>query len=275
MSIYITGDTHADFKRFDTGSFPEQKDMNKDDYVIICGDFGGVWGQVSDKDRKLGKKEPAGEEWNLNMLEKRSFTTLFVDGNHENYDRLREYPIEEWHGGLVHVIRPSVLHLMRGEIYDIDGYSFFAFGGARSHDIGNFIDETDGKVRYTGLLDRDDPDYVTKKAELDKDWRPYRIRGLSWWDEEMPSREEMDYAIENLEKHGNSVDYIITHDCHIEGLGKIYGSNFSPDKLNDFFEYIRNTVDYRAWMFGHHHTNLRITGRDFCLYEQICALNEV
>lgn len=23
--------------------FPEQKEMTKDDFVIICGDFGGVW----------------------------------------------------------------------------------------------------------------------------------------------------------------------------------------------------------------------------------------
>ncbi len=42
--IYITGDTHADFAhRFNTANFPEQKEMTKDDYVIICGDFGGVW----------------------------------------------------------------------------------------------------------------------------------------------------------------------------------------------------------------------------------------
>lgn len=41
--IYLTGDTHAEFKhRFNTDNFPEQKEMTKDDYVIICGDFGGV-----------------------------------------------------------------------------------------------------------------------------------------------------------------------------------------------------------------------------------------
>ena len=41
--IYITGDTHAEFNRFNTTNFPEQKEMTKDDYVIICGDFGGIW----------------------------------------------------------------------------------------------------------------------------------------------------------------------------------------------------------------------------------------
>ena len=41
--IYITGDTHADFSRFLIENFPIQNEITKDDYVIICGDFGGVW----------------------------------------------------------------------------------------------------------------------------------------------------------------------------------------------------------------------------------------
>ena len=41
--IYLTGDTHSDFTRFSTDKFPIQKEMRKDDYVIIGGDFGGVW----------------------------------------------------------------------------------------------------------------------------------------------------------------------------------------------------------------------------------------
>ena len=41
--IYITGDCHGDFKRFNKKNFPEQLEMTKDDFVIICGDFGGVW----------------------------------------------------------------------------------------------------------------------------------------------------------------------------------------------------------------------------------------
>ena len=41
--IYITGDCHGNFERFNTDIFPEQLEMNKEDYVIICGDFGGIW----------------------------------------------------------------------------------------------------------------------------------------------------------------------------------------------------------------------------------------
>ena len=44
--IYITGDTHADFSRFEKNKFLIQTEMTKDDYVIICGDFGGVWNYI-------------------------------------------------------------------------------------------------------------------------------------------------------------------------------------------------------------------------------------
>ena len=43
MMIYVTGDCHGNFERFNASIFPEQKEMTKEDYVIICGDFGGVW----------------------------------------------------------------------------------------------------------------------------------------------------------------------------------------------------------------------------------------
>ena len=45
--IYITGDCHQNFERFNMSIFPEQKEMTKDDFVIICGDFGGVSSEES------------------------------------------------------------------------------------------------------------------------------------------------------------------------------------------------------------------------------------
>ncbi len=117
--IYITGACHQDFRRFSTRIFPEQKEMTKEDYVIICGDFGGVWSKG---------KESREEKHLMDWLEGKSFTTLFVDGNHENFDRLYGYPVEEWHGGRVHKIRPSVIHMMRGQVFEIDGRRIFTFG---------------------------------------------------------------------------------------------------------------------------------------------------
>ena len=110
--IWVTGDTHGDWiHRVNMYSFPEQREMSKDDYVIILGDF-GIW------------RDSPQQRWYLNWLEEKHFTTLFIDGNHENYDILDSYPVEEWHGGKVHFIKPSIIHLMRGQVFDIDGLKF-------------------------------------------------------------------------------------------------------------------------------------------------------
>ena len=111
--VFATGDTHGNFLRFRPENFPEQKNMTKSDYVIICGDFGGVW----DGSRK--------ERQTLDWLESLPFTVLFVSGNHENFDLLKVLPTEEWHGGKVQFIRPHVIHLLRGQVFEIEGYTFY------------------------------------------------------------------------------------------------------------------------------------------------------
>ena len=50
--IYITGDIHGDPTRFSKDAFPEQKEMTKDDYVIILGDFGLIWNEKKIKNEK-------------------------------------------------------------------------------------------------------------------------------------------------------------------------------------------------------------------------------
>lgn len=97
--IYITGDIHGSPERLGVHSFYEQKEMTRDDVVIICGDFGMVWEESG---------ESASERYWLKWLEDKPFTTVFVCGNHENFDRLYQYPVKEWHGGKVHEIRPEV-----------------------------------------------------------------------------------------------------------------------------------------------------------------------
>ncbi len=148
--IYITGDTHADFSRLNEEKFPIQAEMTKNDYVIICGDFGGVW---------TFEEESSREKEALDWLNNKNFTTLFIDGNHENYTRLYNYPIEEWHGGKVHKIRNSVFHLMRGEIFDIDNKKIFAFGGAKSHDIQDGIFNLDEKEIQNGISNLEKVNY--------------------------------------------------------------------------------------------------------------------
>ena len=250
--IYITGDCHGNFERFNASIFPEQNEMTKADCIIICGDFGGVWNK--DGESKM-------ETMVLDWLDCKSFTTLFVDGNHENFDRLYEYPVEEWNGGKIHRIRPSVIHLMRGQVYELEGKKIFTFGGASSHDI-------DG-----GILELDAPDYREKKKELDKGWKPYRINHLSWWKEELPSEKEMDEGRKNLQRYDNKVDFIITHCASSSTTALISHGIYKSDLLTSYLEEIRRSVKFKKWFFGHYHDNRNVNTEEILLWEQIIRIS--
>jgi len=237
--------------------------MTKDDYVIICGDFGGIW---------WNRKDPRSKKdvFDLNWLEERPFTTLFVDGNHENFDEIEQYPIKEWHGGKVHEIRPSVLHLMRGEIFEIEGKKIFAFGGASSHDIEDGIIEWDEKGKW---------------KETAKKWnragKQFRISHYSWWAQEIPTQDEIDNALKNLERHNYQVDYMVTHCCsssvysdYIENKVILLApENYSvKDKMTDILDSFVDKIKYDYWFFGHHHNDKRIDSRHILLYQQIIRI---
>lgn len=245
--IYITGDTHSDFSRFTEENFPIQSEMTKDDYIIICGDFGGVW---------TFEEESKREKEALDWLNNKNFTTLFVDGNHENYTRLYNYPIEEWKGGKVHEIRDSVLHLMRGEIFDIDNKKIFAFGGARSHDIQD------------GILNLDEEEKI---YEYRKRGAYFRIRDFSWWDLELQTNQEMENGIENLEKINYKVDYIISHCCPTS-IQALINPIYKRDILTDYLQQISEKCTFKKWYFGHYHDYRQVNAQFTLLYEDILPL---
>ena len=226
--IYITGDTHGmiDWEKLNTTRFPEQKQLTKDDYLIILGDFGGVWGDDGE------------DRYVIKTYEKRNFTTLFIDGNHENHDLLDSYPVEEWHGGKIHKISNSVFHLMRGQVFEIDGKTFFTMGGAESTD------------------------------------KQYRKEGVSWWAREMPSIEEYEEAVVNLEKHGGKVDCILTHcapEMTLAALNMPYVYFRSSNELTKFFDTLAQTIQFEDWYFGHYHFNSDL-GKYHLLYNKIVEL---
>ena len=71
--VYITGDMHGDQSRFNT---KEIKALQPGDTLIICGDFGFVW---EDDNR---------EKEFLKWLGSRKFNICFLDGPHDNFDRI-------------------------------------------------------------------------------------------------------------------------------------------------------------------------------------------
>ncbi len=137
--IFVTGDTHGrtDFAKL-LLFVREYPNLTKNDYVIIAGDFGAVW-----------EKETLEED--LKPYRDLPFTVLFVDGNHENFDLLNSYPVEIWNGGKVHKIKSNIIHLMRGQVFEITGKTFFTFGGAML--IVGRID--DDKEKPQDIVDKD------------------------------------------------------------------------------------------------------------------------
>ena len=252
MSVWITGDIHGNPVRLSTDSFYEQKEFsgNKDEnIVIICGDFGLVWSRDGEN-----KKEKYWLDW----LEQKPFITVFVDGNHDNMPRLDSYPIKEWNGGFVNEIRSHVLRLRRGEVFTIEDKKFFAFGGASSHDISD------------GILDYEDKDWKDKAKVLEKQGKyMYRVKGLSWWAEELPSQDEMDNGIINLQKENNKVDYVITHSPSASVIALLGHGLYEQDILTHYLEEIRQLTEYKRWFMGHMHVNKAINDKDILLYEQI------
>lgn len=117
--IYITGDTHADFRRFENKVI---KKIKKDDYLIICGDFGFIWDD-SKKENSILKK-----------IGNFKFKTLFVDGTHENFDLLEKYEKESFCEGTARHICGNLYQLLRGQVYNIDKRNIFTFGGGESKD---------------------------------------------------------------------------------------------------------------------------------------------
>ena len=281
--IYVTGDTHGTVpfgyvsidgisRRFNMAGFPEQKEMTKDDYVIVCGDFGCVWNYDSryDPGRNAFKDvicfdhgESKEEKHWLDWLDKKPFTTLFCDGNHENYDRLdNAYEEVDFHGGKAHRIRNSVFHLERGYVFDIDGVSVFVFGGASSHDI------RDGIVRPSEFAS--EKELKQKLRKMNDRSMFYRVDHINWWERELPSEEEMARGVRELEKRGNKVDYIISH-CGPQHVDSVMGHT-DVDRLTLYFDRIAGTVDFSRWFFGHYHENRQVMSKYIVLYEQIVRI---
>lgn len=233
--IYVTGDIHGDIDIFKLNmfNFPEGRKLSKNDYVIICGDFGLVWG---------GKEKNRDEYWQ-HWFERQPWTTLFIDGNHENHQLLNSYPVDLWHGGRVHYINKSIIHLMRGEIYEIEGKTFFAFGGGYSTD------------------------------------RHYRQTGISWWPEELPTHEEVTNASKHLQRYDYHVDYVLTHDAPRdikEYLGfytncdmTVYDQRF--EDIHSVLYQFKQVLDFQMWYLGHYHIDRQI-GNMRILYDDIIQI---
>lgn len=197
--------------------------LDSNDHLLILGDAGIIWDEIDHHEvRDYYNNLPC--------------TTLFLDGNHENFDLLDAYPVTEQYGGKVHRISDKITHLMRGEVYLIENKTIFVFGGG----------------------------YSAKKKDGTS---PVFI-----WEREMPNDTEYTNGLRNLEKVRNRVDFIMTHVAPTE-IATIMGKSPIDEEmeLNDYLSRISSHGEFSEWYFGHYHTD-EDHGKYHAIYMKIRTL---
>lgn len=220
--IYITGDTHGTVERFDNYNF------NKEDKIIILGDFGFLF------------QEPLQDELNKIRKLKESVKQdiLFLDGNHENFNKLNNLEVIERYNSYVGKVIDGVYHLKRGNIYTIEDKTFFTMGGALSID------------------------------------KHLRMEDISWWKDEEIGYNDIENGINNLEQVDFNVDYVLTHTQPQFLIDSIYKyTKYIPhnDKSSKVLDEFNNEINFKySWMFGHlHFDRVYMDGKYISLYENI------
>lgn len=233
--IYIRGDTHGQIGQFSEDVMPGESSWTQEDILLVTGDFGYVF---------MGEENYISEKNNLDTLARKPYTILFIDGNHEGFQFLKQYPEEIRYGAPVRRIRNNIFWLQRGYVYSIEGRTFFVMGGAYS---------VDRVFRQQ---------YFERTGE--------RI----WFEEELPNNEEYNRAIKNLNACGRKVDSIITHTAPSSAILRL--TNTLPDihekELAEFLDWIYHDVDFNKWFFGHLHVDQMFGDKMIACYKQVHKL---
>lgn len=204
------------------------KKLSEGDTLIVCGDFGFVW-DGSAKEKKI-----------LEYLGSRKYNVCFIDGTHENFDLLEKCRMTVWNGGKVHRVSGNLFHMMRGQIFTIEGYRIFTFGGGESTD------------------------------------REMRTEHISWWKEEMPTPAELEEGAKAIDEVDCDVDFIITHEPPSIVKSTMLlraGETDSVNKLNGYFEQLNRVCKFKHWYFGSMHEDRIITNVHTAVFEDVIPIN--
>lgn len=225
-NIYLCGDTHG---KIDIEKINKWNPEEEHKYLIVLGDWGGLWFTL-DNNLKGYKRDKKALTNLMKKAKNKNFSWIIVPGNHDNWDMILQLPEKEMFGAKVRYLNVyhyfhreflgEIIFLNRGEIYNIEGKTFWAFGGALSSDINT------------------------------------RTEGYDYWKQELPSLEEMSYGITNLHKNNWSIDHVLTHTCPysiIEDLIGFTHETKSNDPLAFYFHKIYEKLDFKSWHFGHFH----------------------
>ena len=242
--IYITGDTHGNFKKiFDflnNNKFNEQK-QKENKYLIILGDC-GINYYLDERDSKI-KKE----------LSKLPIKFICIHGNHEERPQnIKTYKLinidnEEIKGNFFYEQEyPNILFPAIGEIFSINNHNFLHLGGAYSVDKYN-------RIRLNAL----------------------GFKNIKWFASEQLTINEKQKIL-NLITLSSFLIYdkdliILSHTCPLKYIPKQQTIDFNDVKMEEFLDQIETILNYKSWYCGHWHIDYKIDRINF-LYNNIIAL---
>ncbi|MGN1423272.1 MAG: metallophosphoesterase [Oscillospiraceae bacterium] len=169
----------------------------------------------------------------LKKIGKLPYNVLFVEGSHENYDLLEEYEVSEWCGGKTRQISGRLRQLMRGQVYEIAEKTVFTFGGGQSDDAYELVE------------------------------------GQNWWQREIPNEEELAEGLENLEKAGNAVDFVVTYEPPSSLRDFLITDKTDRNHINTYLNGIFEKLTFKGWFFGKLHINKLIPPKYYAVYDGI------
>lgn len=219
--------------------------------IYVTGDMHGDLKKLKAACRKLKKQDTlliAGdfgfiwdgskeEQKRLAAIGKQRFNVCFIDGANENHELLDGYAPEAFCGGQASRISGNLWYLRRGEVYTFEDRTVFAFGGARSDDIES--------KRACG----------------------------TWYARELPDEAEMQNGLDNLQKAGDQVDFVLTHEPGASLLATIEAGNVECDNLQIYLDQVAKKIRYGMWIFGRLHRDRRYTYKCTCVFSEVLCLN--
>jgi len=255
--LYFHGDIHGNaIANFSYRRNPEMRELTENDYLIVLGDCGIPWNYLTEK-RDLHE---------LHWLNERPYKTIFITGNHDNYDLIEQMPQINFCNGIARraVFKDktfeNIVYIDKPTVLDIQEQHILIIPGADSHDIQN------------GIIDGYDKNWRKLAKAKQKNGEYYfRIKHLTWWPQEKLQIDE----IEKILKTDNSFDFILSHECPSSQL-RYFSRRFNPTDGEIYLEQVKEKVDYKIWLHGHMHQFANnYYDNIICLYNDLLSLAEV
>ena len=235
--IYVTGDLHGwgMTEKLEPYVSPELYELDREDYVIVLGDFCMPWPGMPNNGRAM--------RW----LESRPWTTLFIDGNHDHFPELAKLEPEAFCGGRAARLRryPHLVHLLRGEVYTIGGVRIFCMGGAES--------VIDRKYRTEGV------DWWPEELPSDAEYAnaEANLAACGW---------KVDYVLTHCASSRMEPAALWPSSRFAPPMG---------NRLTRWLDTLEDKLEFRHWYFGHYHKTFGIDEKHSLLLDAVLPLGAV